>query len=110
MTADPSPIGSNSAAVELEVPAEPGELRAAIASEVLGGADWEERFGSGLGVAEVLWPAWSPALEPAGMDRRRFEALVRGYRRELWLWVLGERLWQQAASGLAGRALRRLPA
>jgi hypothetical protein len=109
VTADP-PSPAHATAGALEVPAEPIELRSAIASEVLGGADWEERLGPGLGVGEVLWSSWGPVLEQAGLERGRFDALVRGYRRELWLWVLGERLWQQAVSGLAGRALRRLPA
>ena len=94
----------------LEVPAEPAELRAAIATEVLGGADWEERFGAGLGVGDVLWPEWGALLEASGMDRQRFDGVVRGYRRELWFWVLGERLWEQVATGLAGRLVRRIPA
>ncbi len=94
----------------LEVPAEPVELRARIAGEVLGGADWEERFGPGLGVGEALWPQWAPALEAHGLERADFDAVVRAYRRELWFWALGERTWEQAASGLAGRLLRRLPA
>jgi hypothetical protein len=93
----------------LEVPAEPAELRATIAREVLGGADWEERFGAGLGVGDALWTSWGRVLEASGMDRASFEAVVRAYRRELWFWVLGERLWEQAASGLAGRLVRRLP-
>ena len=92
------------------MPDEPHELRAEIASEVLGGADWEERFGPGLGVGEALWAAWGAELEAAGMGQGQFGAVVRAYRRELWFWALGERTWHQTASGLAGRALRRLPA
>ncbi len=92
----------------LELPAEPAELGARIRREVLGGADWQERFGDGLGVGELLWRSWAPALEPAGMAWGDFGAHVRAYRRELWFWVLGERRWEQAAGGLAGRLLRRL--
>jgi hypothetical protein len=44
------------------------------------------------------------------MDRDRFGEIVAGYRRELWLWVMGERTWAQAAGGLLGRVQRRLPA
>jgi hypothetical protein len=31
-----------------------------------------------------------------------------GYRRELWLWLCGERTWDQCASGLLGRLSRRV--
>ncbi len=34
-------------------------------------------------------------------------AACAGYRRELWLWLAGERTWQQCAGGLAGRISRR---
>jgi len=44
------------------------------------------------------------------MDRDRFQEIIIGYRRELWLWVMGERTWAQCASGLLGRVQRRLPA
>jgi hypothetical protein len=44
------------------------------------------------------------------MDRDRFQEIVTGYRRELWLWVMGERTWSQCAGGLLGRVQRRLPA
>jgi hypothetical protein len=27
----------------------------------------------------------------------------------LWLWLLGDRRWEQYASGLAGRVIRRMP-
>ena len=43
------------------------------------------------------------------MDRDRFGGIVTGYRRELWLWVMGERTWAQSAGGLLGRVRRRLP-
>ncbi len=34
-------------------------------------------------------------------------AICAGYERELWLWVVGERKWNQCASGLSGRLARR---
>ena len=55
-----------------------------------------------------LWERWGPALQPAGMDRDRFDGIVAGYQRELWLWVMGERTWPQCVSGLLGRVQRRL--
>ena len=93
----------------LEIPVEPVELRHTIRHEVLGGADWQGQFGDGLGVGEVLWAHWSSVLEPGGMSRAGFDGEVRAYRRELWFWVLGDRKWEQAIGGLAGRLLRRLP-
>ena len=93
----------------LEIPAEPGGLRRTIRHEVLGGADWQETFGDSLGLGDVLWSCWSPVLEAGGMTRASFDSIVRAYRRELWFWVLGDRRWEQAIDGLAGRLLRRLP-
>jgi hypothetical protein len=65
---------------------------------------------AGSWIADPLWEHWGPALERAGMDRGRFLGIVAGYRRELWLWVMGERTWSQAAGGLLGRVQRRIPA
>jgi hypothetical protein len=63
---------------------------------------------AGAWIADPLWGVWGPALQAAGMDRDRFGEIVAGYRRELWLWVMGERTWAQAAGGLLGRVQRRL--
>ena len=61
-------------------------------------------------IADPLWDQWGGELDRAGMDRDRFGEVVAGYRRELWLWVMGERTWAQAGGGLLGRVQRRLPA
>ena len=106
MTGD---TGARAPEVDLAIPPEPRSLRGELGEELLGGADWEGRFGSDLGVGGVLWDAWGPQLEALGMGPDAFAAVVRGYRRELWFWVLGDRSWQQAADGLAGRVVRRLP-
>jgi hypothetical protein len=94
----------------LSLPEEPVELRRRTRALV------EEDPDRGAGVvdagaflADPLWERWGPALERAGMDRDRFAGLVAGYRRELWLWVMGERTWAQSAGGLLGRVRRRLP-
>jgi len=47
------------------------------------------------------------AAPATGLD---VECVCRGYERELWLWLVGERTWAQCASGLEGRFLRRLRA
>jgi hypothetical protein len=49
-------------------------------------------------------------LEPAGCTREAFVDVVVANRRELWLWLLGDRRWEQYVTGLAGRVIRRLPA
>ena len=61
------------------------------------------------GIAPWLWERWR-VLEGAGLDRVRFFAIVVGYRREIWLWLMGERTWVQCCSGLIGRIDRRLSA
>jgi hypothetical protein len=59
------------------------------------------------GIADWLWERWR-ILETAGMDRSRFLGVVTNYRRELWLWLMGERTWEQCCSGLIGRIERRI--
>ena len=100
--------GAQAPEVELALPPEPRALRVEMRGALLGGADWEERYGPGLGVGGALWEAWGTELERHGMDREAFCAVVSGYRRELWFWLLGDRKWEQAAGGLAGRVVRRL--
>ena len=61
-------------------------------------------------VADLLWEEWGEDLAGAGMDHGRFLGISRGYAAEFRLWVVGERPWNHCAAGIAGRALRRLPA
>ncbi len=63
---------------------------------------------AGEWIADPLWERWGESLERRGMDRARFGEIVAGYGNELRLWVVGERPWDQAAGGLAGRVARRL--
>ncbi len=90
----------------LGLPEEPTDLRARLRAEVLDGADRDPGLEE---IADHLWATWGPTLEPAGLDRAAFGPVVTGYRRELWLWLMGDRRWDQAVPALAGRALRRLP-
>jgi hypothetical protein len=59
-------------------------------------------------IADPLWGHWGETLARRGMDRAQFGEIVAGYANELRLWVVGERPWEQAAGGLAGRVARRL--
>ena len=75
---------------------------------MLAGAALEATVGGAGGPAEWLWERWR-VLERAGMDRAQFVGLVVAYRRELWLWLVGDRQWDQCCAGLIGRVTRRLP-
>jgi hypothetical protein len=59
------------------------------------------------GVTAWLWTRWR-SLAAAGWDEEALGLVVLGYRRELWLWLAGERTWAQCCSGLIGRVNRRL--
>ena len=94
--------------LRLEQPDEPSTCASDCATPSWG-ADWRDGFTDDICVGVWLWERWRPALEPAGMDREPFVDVIIGYRRELWLWLAGERLWEQFIVGLAGRVARRLP-
>ena len=95
--------------VHLEHLDEPVEMGEELRRALLEGADWREGFSSDICIGVLLWERWRPALEPVGMDREAFVDVVVGYGRELWLWLMGERQWDEFLSGLAGRISRRLP-
>jgi hypothetical protein len=94
-------------AVRLHVPSEPDRL--VWWSRVMENATLDEVIEKEDGVAPWLWERWR-VLESAGLDRARFVAIVVGYKREIWLWLMGERTWAQCCSGLIGRIDRRLAA
>jgi hypothetical protein len=58
------------------------------------------------GVTAWLWSRWR-SLGAVGIDEAALGRIVLGYRRELWLWLAGERTWTQCSSGLIGRIVRR---
>ena len=78
-------------------------------SRVMQNATLDEVIEKEDGIAPWLWERWR-VLESAGLDRARFVGIVAGYRREIWLWLMGERTWAQCCSGLIGRIDRRLAA
>jgi hypothetical protein len=91
----------------LHVPSEPD--RSIWWSRVMQNATLDEVIEKEDGIAPWLWERWR-VLESAGLDRARFVGIVAGYRREIWLWLMGERTWAQCCSGLIGRIDRRLAA
>ncbi len=92
----------------LPLPDEPTELRARtralIEEEPAAGAALLDQ---GSWIVDVFWPAWEGSLSALGINREELVEVLVGYRRELWLWVMGERIWAHCASGLAGRVCRR---
>ncbi len=99
------------ASPELHVPEEPVELkkqtRSFLEESPERGAQLIE---DGEWISALLWDTWGEQLAGAGMDYERFLSIVRGYKSELRLWVVGERPWDHCIAALAGRLLRRLPA
>ncbi|HEV2361081.1 MAG TPA: hypothetical protein VGS21_05220 [Acidimicrobiales bacterium] len=58
-------------------------------------------------VAAALWESMREDLEQRGVTLAGLREAARGYRRELWLWVMGERPWSHTFASLLGRAERR---
>ncbi|MGH9018904.1 MAG: hypothetical protein ACRDY1_14230, partial [Acidimicrobiales bacterium] len=96
--------------VELDDIEEPLEWRHRYRRELDEGIDPRSGLGAGRGIGAVVWERWGGVLEPLGMDADAFTVVLAGAGRELWLWVMGERQWDEVLAGLAGRVRRRLPA
>jgi hypothetical protein len=91
----------------LHVPDEPTAQATAWRRAIADGGALESVLATDDGLASWLWRRWS-SLAAAGLSREAFGAIVLEYRRELWLWLAGERTWAQACSGLVGRINRRM--
>jgi hypothetical protein len=107
-----SPAGPSAEAghspVRLHMPEEPILLRQRWCDAIGGGAGSEAViFGDG-GLTDWLWSRWT-VVEQRGVDRGRFESVVRGCRREFWLWLAGERPWEDCCASVIGRIDRRFP-
>jgi hypothetical protein len=90
----------------LHVPDEPTVRAEAWLAAVLDGDDLTDVLRGDDGLVRWLWSRWS-TLSKVGLTRDEFEDVVLGYRREIWLWLAGERIWTQCCSGLVGRVSRR---
>jgi hypothetical protein len=91
----------------LHMPDEPTGRAEVWLAAVLEGGDLATVLAADDGFAAWLWARWS-TLAAAGLTRQEFEQIVDGYRREIWLWLAGERIWTQCCAGLAGRVSRRI--
>jgi hypothetical protein len=93
----------------LHVPDEPTARAEAWLTAVLEGIPLADVLGGPDGITDWLWSRWR-FLEQVGLDREGLGEIVLGYRRELWLWLAGERTWAQSCAGLIGRVNRRVSA
>ena len=93
----------------VHVPDEPEVQGERWLAAVRGGQPLDEVLCGTGGVSEWFWSRWR-VLATSGLDQRGLDAIVIGYRRELWLWLAGERTWAQCCSGLIGRINRRVAA
>jgi hypothetical protein len=91
----------------LHVPDEPTVKAAAWLSAVLEGGELSDVLRADDGLARWLWARWS-SLEQSGVSYDAFADMVIANKRELWLWLAGERTWAHTCSGLLGRVGRRL--
>ena len=91
----------------LHVPDEPTVRAEGWLHAVNEGVDLERVLIGDDGVTSWLWTRWR-SLSTSGLDERALGTIVLGYRRELWLWLAGERTWGQCCSGLIGRITRRI--
>ena len=96
-------------ALRLHLPDEPSVRRTEWYGRVLEGEDIADVVGGDDGIAAWLFSRWQ-VLATAGMSREAFDAQALAYRRELWLWLHGDRTWEQCCSGLIGRIERRAAA
>lgn len=59
-------------------------------------------------VAGAAYGAWQEVLGEHEVTEADLVVVLDGLRRELWLWVKGNRLWAQVERAVAGRVARRL--
>ena len=95
------------AAPVLHVPDEPVARAEDWLDAIHQGRELDEVLKGDDGVVPWLWSRWR-SLGPAGLSEHELEQIVLDYRREVWLWLAGERTWVQCCSGLIGRITRRL--
>ena len=96
--------------LDLPLPQEPSELKARTRELVeRSPRDGLRVVAEGRFLADALWPTWGVCLTGAGMSYDAFLGVVRSYGGEIRLWVMGERPWEDCASGVAGRVSRRIP-
>ena len=88
---------------------EPASLRDSTRAAVLDNPqDWDRLSADGTWIARPMWDLAAPELAERGLSQEGLALAARGYRLELWLWLMGERTWPHCVQGLIGRAERRV--
>jgi hypothetical protein len=95
------------AAPVLHVPDEPTVRAEHWLAAVLEGGELEHVLTDADGIVAWLWTRWR-TLASVGVSEEDLGRIVLAYRREVWLWLAGERTWSQCCSGLIGRITRRI--
>jgi hypothetical protein len=102
-------LSEEQAMIDLPLPDEPSALKALVRELVQQAPETGVPLVvAGTWLADPLWELWGTELTRHGMARERFGQIVAGFGNELRLWVVGERLWTQYITSLAGRVTRRL--
>ena len=57
-------------------------------------------------IADWLWSSWATEWKTAGVDRATLDSAAVGLALETWLWLVGERVWDELAGLYYGRAVR----
>jgi hypothetical protein len=104
MTAEVEP--DSSAQPVLEAPEEPLELKALLRAAV-GESPVAGREVALSNVTELFWGEWQDSLAAFAVDEVQFAAIVAGATNEVWLWVMGDRPFEQLVASIAGRTIRR---
>jgi hypothetical protein len=104
MTAEVEPDSPSRPA--LAIPTEPLELKALLRNAV-GEDPVAGRVVALAEVAAALWRDWEEALTPFGLDEASFTSIIAGATNEVWLWVMGDRPYDQLVASIAGRTIRR---
>jgi hypothetical protein len=94
--------------LDLHVPDEPVARAEAWRSALRDGREMDELLAGGDGVTAWLWTRWRAPLAAASLNEDALGLITAGYRRELRLWLEGDRTWAQCCSGLIGRITRRV--
>lgn len=91
----------------LHVPEEPTTRADDWLAQVHAGRSIDDVLTGANGPISWFWSRWR-SLATTGFSEEDLAQVVLGYRREIWLWLVGERVWAQCCSGLIGRVNRRL--
>lgn len=94
--------------MRLRAPEEPPALRAEL-RRLAGERPARARDEVARRLAALLWECWAPALREAGAGHELVRDQVGASAYETWLWVMGDRRFEDLADSLAGRVARRIP-